>query len=84
MALHGAGGDGCRFTNYFVHNVSVTVSFDRKELLDLRTAITHFVLDFFLNVSYTKDLLQTPDKAQIPVICMKKKQRYWGRRTGAL
>jgi hypothetical protein len=30
---------------YFVHNVAATVSYDRKELLDIRTAITHLELD---------------------------------------
>jgi hypothetical protein len=35
---------------YFVHNVSATVSYGKKELLDIRTAITHLGLDkdFFL------------------------------------
>ena len=33
------------FVNYFVHNVSATVSYGRKELLDIRTAITHLGLD---------------------------------------
>ena len=31
------------FVTYFVHNVSATVSYDRKEFLDIRTAITHLV-----------------------------------------
>ena len=56
------------FVTYFVHNVSATVSYDRKELLDIRTAITRLELDehFFFNESDAKDLLQTPDKVQIP------------------
>jgi hypothetical protein len=33
------------FVNYFVHIVSATVSYGRKELLDIRTAITHLELD---------------------------------------
>jgi hypothetical protein len=33
------------FVTYFVHNVTATVSYDRKELLDIRTAITHLELD---------------------------------------
>jgi hypothetical protein len=33
------------FVNYFVHNVSATISYGRKELLDIRTAITHLGLD---------------------------------------
>ena len=38
------------FVTYFVHNVSATVSYDQKELLNIRTAITHLTLDkdFFL------------------------------------
>ena len=31
----------------FVHTVPATVSDDLKELLDIRTAITHFVLEGF-------------------------------------
>ena len=55
---------------YFVHNVSATVSSDRKELVDIMTVITHPVLEEYLlfNESDGKDLLQTPDKALIPVI----------------
>ena len=51
-----------------------TVSYDRKELLDIRTSITHLVLDedFFFSESDAKDLLQTLDKAQIPVIHIKR------------
>ena len=39
------------FVNYFVHNVSATVSYGRKGLLDIRAAITHLGLDkdFFNN-----------------------------------
>ena len=33
------------FVNHFVHNVADTISYDRKELLDIRTAITHLKLD---------------------------------------
>ena len=33
------------FVTYFVHNVSATVSTAKKELLDIRTAITHLGLD---------------------------------------
>ena len=64
------------FVTYFVHNVSAIVSYDRKDLLDIRTAITHPIL------SDTKDLLQTPDKALISVIRRRKRQRYLGRRSG--
>jgi hypothetical protein len=33
------------FITCFVHNIAATVSYDRKELLDIRTAITHLRLD---------------------------------------
>ena len=49
----------------FVHNVAAIVSFDRKELLDIRIAIAHLKLDkeFFFNESDGRDiLLQTPDQ----------------------
>jgi hypothetical protein len=51
-----------------VHNGSATISSNQKEFLDIRTAITRLVLDkdFFFNELEAKDLLQTPDKAQIP------------------
>jgi hypothetical protein len=58
------------FVTCFVHNVAATVSYDRKELLDIRTGITHFKLDeeFFFNESDARDILRMPDQAQIPVI----------------
>jgi cell fate (sporulation/competence/biofilm development) regulator YmcA (YheA/YmcA/DUF963 family) len=67
------------FVTYFVHNVSATVSNGpRKELLNIRTAITHLVLveDFYFKELDANDLLQTPDKAQIPITRMKKRQSY--------
>ena len=33
------------FVTYFVHSVAATVSYDRKELLDIRTKITHLEQD---------------------------------------
>ena len=44
------------FVTYFVHNVDATASYDQKELLDIRTAITHLELDegFFFNESETE------------------------------
>ena len=33
------------FVNCFVHNVDATVSYDAKELLDIKTGITHLKLD---------------------------------------
>jgi hypothetical protein len=49
------------FVTCFEHNVSATVSYDQKDLLDIRTAITHPVLDeyFFFNESDGKDLCPT-------------------------
>ena len=74
------------FVAFFVHNVSATVSYDRKELLDIMTAITHTVLEeiFYFNESDGKDLLQTPDKALIPVISRRKRWRHRGRRSRCL
>ena len=45
------------FVTHFVHNVAATVSYDGKELLDIRTAITHLELDSdsFFNESDAKD-----------------------------
>jgi hypothetical protein len=39
-----------RFVTYFVHNVSSTIFYGKKELLDIRIRITHLGLDkyFFL------------------------------------
>jgi hypothetical protein len=54
------------FVTYFVHNVSATVW--KKNWKNI----------FFFNESEPKDLLQTPDKAQIPVIHMKKRRIYRG------
>ena len=74
------------FVTYFVRNVSATVSYDRKELLDIRTAITHLELDedCFFYESDAKDLLQIPDRAQIPVLHTKRRHRYRERRSGCL
>jgi hypothetical protein len=71
------------FVTYFVHNVSATVTYDRKELLEMRTAITHLVLkeNYFFNESDMRDLLQTTDKALIPVIRKRKRRWYQGRRS---
>ena len=67
------------FVNDFVRNVSATVSYGRKELLDIRTAITHlgFYKDFFNNNNSSSkqdshDILQTPHRADIPIIHKRK------------
>uniref|UniRef100_A0AAZ3NT85 Uncharacterized protein n=1 Tax=Oncorhynchus tshawytscha TaxID=74940 RepID=A0AAZ3NT85_ONCTS len=39
---------------------------------------------FFFNKQDTQDILQTPDKANIPVICKRKKHRHRGHRAGCL
>jgi hypothetical protein len=74
------------FATNFVHNDIATVSYELKELLDNRTAITHLELDkdFFFNESDAKDILLCRDKAQIPVISVKKRQRKRVRRVGCL
>ena len=52
----------CYFVSYFpliftflVHNASAIVSYDRKWVLDIRTAITN--LDFYFNESGAQDIL---------------------------
>ena len=77
------------FVNYFVQNVSATVSYGRQELLDIRTAITHLRLDkdFFNNNSSSSkedshDILQTTHRADIPIIRKRKRRR--GQRAGCL
>ena len=54
--------------------------------LDIRTAITHLGLDkdFFFNKQDAQDILRTPDKANIPVICKRKRRRYRRHRAGCL
>jgi hypothetical protein len=51
-----------------VHNVSAIISYDWKDLLDIRTAITHLDLDedFNFNESAAQDILLTPGQALIP------------------
>jgi hypothetical protein len=50
------------FFNYFVHEVAATISYDRKEFLDIRTLITHFELekDFSL-MSLTRRIYCFPE-----------------------
>jgi hypothetical protein len=72
------------FVTCFVHNVAATVSYDRKELLDIIIAIAHLKMDkeFFFNESDGKDiLLQTPDQPQVPVIHWKRNLRFCGKRS---
>jgi hypothetical protein len=56
------------FVTHFVHNVAATVSYDRKELLDVRTAITHLELDegFCFIESDAKDILLCQDQGPNP------------------
>ena len=58
----------------------------KKELLDIRTAITNLGLDkdFFFIKQDAQDMHKTPDKANIPVIGRRKKCRYRGHRAGCL
>ena len=53
------------FATYFVHNVAATISYDRKDLLDIRTAITHLKLDKInvFNESNVNDILLCQNKA---------------------
>jgi hypothetical protein len=66
------------FVTCFIHNVAATISYDRKELLDIRTGITHLRLDkeFFFNESDGRDILQTADQSQISVIRWRRKLRF--------
>ena len=47
------------FVTHSVHKVAATISYDRKELLDIKTVIPHLELDkdFFFNESDERDLL---------------------------
>jgi hypothetical protein len=55
------------FVIYFVHNVAATVSYDRKEFLDIRTVITHLKLykDFSL-MSLTEGYTVSPGPGPNP------------------
>jgi hypothetical protein len=55
------------FVTYFVHNIAATVSYDWKDLLEIRTAITHPELD-----EDAKDILLLWDQAQIPSFAWRK------------
>jgi hypothetical protein len=74
------------FVTYFVHNVAATVSYDQKELLDIRTVTTHLKLDedIFFNESDAKDILLLRDQARIPNICVNRRWKYRGWRAGCL
>ena len=58
---------------YFVHNVVATVSYDRKEHLDIRTAIAHLELDedLLFNKPDAKYILLSRDQTQTPIISVK-------------
>jgi hypothetical protein len=58
----------------------------RKQLLDIRTAITNLDLDaeFYVNDSAEQDVLLTQDQAQIPDTWKTKRQRYGGQLGGTL
>ena len=78
------GGGFAIFVKYFVHNVYATVSYGRKELLYIRTAITHLGLDkdFFYNKDNAQHILQTPHRTDIPAICKRKRCKYRGQSAG--
>ena len=48
------------FVTYLVHNVSATVSYSKKKILNIRTAITHLGIDkdFFLKKARAQGILQ--------------------------
>ena len=70
------------FVTYFGHNVAATVSYGRKSFL---MSGQWLLTLYWGNSSSTSldgnDLLQTPDKALIPVIRRRKRWRYRGRRS---
>ena len=66
------------FVTHFVHNVAATISYDRKKLLDIRTAILTSNWTKMFNEPDAKDILLCQDKAQIPVISVKKIRNYKG------
>ena len=47
----------------FVHDVSAIVSYDRKELMSIRTAITDLDLDEYFYFNESQDILFTMDQA---------------------
>ena len=60
------------FITCFVHNIAATVSYDRKELLDIRTAITHLRLDSFSKMSQMRGIYYR-HQTQIPAILWKQR-----------
>jgi hypothetical protein len=57
------------FVTYFIRNVSATISYDRKELLDIRAEMTHLVLyedllkkNIYIYESDAKDLLHSDEE----------------------
>jgi hypothetical protein len=74
------------FVSCFVHNVTATFSYNRKELLDIRTTIAYLKLneEFFFIESDGGDIIKTPDQAQVPVILWRRKRDFAERDQGAL
>jgi hypothetical protein len=74
------------FGTYFVRNVSITSLLTEKSfwISEQRLLTAYWTKILFFNKSDAKDLVQTPDKALIPVIRRRKRRRYRGRRSGAL
>jgi hypothetical protein len=72
------------FVNYFVHNVSATICYGRKELLDIRTAITRIRQRFFQQQQqqHQQQAGLTRYSPYIPIILKRKWHR--GRRAGCL
>lgn len=66
------------FVTYFVHNVSATVSYGKKILLDIR------IRQIFFLQQAGRDIRLAPDKANIPVSGKRKRRRYRGHRAGCL
>jgi hypothetical protein len=76
------------FVTHFVHNVAATVSYDQKELLDIRTEQQLLTSNWMKSLSDVsdesdvKDILLCRDNAHISIINVKKRRRKRGRRAG--
>lgn len=71
---------------YFVYFFVLMVSYERKYILDISTAITklHLDEDFYLNESEEKGILIISDQTRIPDTRRRRRWCYRGRRAGTL
>ena len=71
---------------FFAHNVSGIISYDRKQLLDISTAITNLNLDqhFYFNKSEALEIMLVLDQALIPGTRKRKQRQKRGQRGNIL